>query len=135
ESKPEKFALPFAQRFDTRAVVLTFPNELDPSALASLPQTSRDLLPVHLGVEEDALEVVPLKGDVMVQKRRAYGVAIVDLYPGGIGLVDAISDDNAMLIQLFQAAEDWLENCPCQSDGCPRCLLSPSSRAINTNRP
>lgn len=135
DSIPQKLALPFSQKFETRAVVLTFPKEQDSAALVSLAHTLRHVLPVHVGVEEDALEVVPLQGDVMVQKRRAYGLAIVDLYPGGIGLVDAISSDNALLTQLFQAAEDWLKNCPCQSDGCPRCLHSPSSRTIMTNRP
>jgi hypothetical protein len=137
EPKPETLRLARAieRSFPTQALILRFPDEEDPVALASLAQALRDLLPVHLGVEEDALEVVPLTGE-FVQGRAAYGLAIVDLYPGGIGLIDAIGDDNPFLLKLLEWARDWLAHCPCNSDqGCARCLRSPAALAANRNQP
>ena len=135
--KPEyqRLAQPITQGFHTRALILRFPEKEEPVALASLAQALRHVLPVHLGSEENALEVVPLTGQT-VQERATYGLAIVDLYPGGIGLIDAIADDNAFLLQLFGWAQEWLATCPCQSEqGCERCLRSPSALAANINRP
>jgi len=135
--KPEyqRLAQPITQGFHTRALILRFPEKEEPLALASLAQALRHVLPVHLGSEEDALEVVPLTGQT-VQERATFGLAIVDLYPGGIGLIDAIADDNAFLLQLFAWAQEWLATCPCQSEqGCERCLRSPSALAANINRP
>ncbi|HEX8253065.1 MAG TPA: DUF1998 domain-containing protein [Thermoanaerobaculia bacterium] len=124
-----------SRNFQTRALILRFPDEQDAVSLVSLAQMLRDLLPVHLGVEEDALEVVPLTGE-FVQNRPAYGLAIVDLYPGGIGLVDAIGDDNAFLLQLLEWGRNWLAACACRSDqGCPRCLRSPAALAANMDLP
>jgi hypothetical protein len=133
--KPDisEFARELHHSFATRALLLCFSDPEDPVALGSLAETMRHLLPVHLGVEEDALEVVPLTGEAMVSRR--YGLAIVDLYPGGIGLVDAIRDDNTFLLELLQWAEDWLSHCPCNSGaGCPRCLRSPSHKATTMHR-
>ena len=135
--KPEKLSLaqPITQGFHTRALVLRFPQKEEPVALASLAQALRHVLPVHLGAEEDALEVVPLTGQ-LVQERATFGLAIVDLYPGGIGLIDAVGDDSAFLMQLLGWAQEWLADCPCQSEqGCELCLRSPSALAANINRP
>lgn len=130
-----RLARPLSQSFSTRALILRFPEEEDPVALSSLAEALRHVLPVHLGVEEDALEVVPLTGE-LVRGRATFGLAIVDLYPGGIGLVDAISDDNPFLLQLLEWSRDWLAACPCQSDqGCARCLRSPASLAANSDQP
>jgi hypothetical protein len=135
--KPEKLSLaePITQGFRTRGLILRFPQKEEPGALASLAQALRHVLPVHLGGEEDALEVVPLTGQI-VQERAAYGLAIVDLYPGGIGLIDAVADDNNFLLELFGWAQEWLAACPCQNEqGCEHCLRSPSALAANINRP
>ncbi len=137
EPRPEtlRLARPVARSFATRALVCRFPDEVDQVALASVAQALRHLLPVHLGVEEDALEVVPLTGELM-QSRETFGLAIVDLYPGGIGLVDAIADDNAFLLQLLEWACEWLAACSCQSDqGCARCLRSSAALAANIDLP
>ncbi|HEX9985001.1 MAG TPA: DUF1998 domain-containing protein [Thermoanaerobaculia bacterium] len=137
EPPPEthRLARAVSGSFTTRALILRFPDEPDPIALASVAQTLRHLLPVHLGVEEDALEVVPLTGE-FVQNRATFGLAIVDLYPGGIGLVDAIRDDNSFLLQLLEWGRDWLAACACRSDqGCPRCLRSPAALAANMDLP
>lgn len=137
EPRPEtlRLARPVARSFATRALVLRFPDEVEQVALASVAQAFRHLLPVHLGVEEDALEVVPLTGE-LVQNRETFGLAIVDLYPGGIGLVDAIADDNSFLLHLLESACEWLAACSCRSDqGCVRCLRSPAALAANIDLP
>lgn len=98
--------------FKTRALVLrllTAPQNAN--ELPSLCQALRHVLPVHLGVEEDALAVVGLNGENRIQGDEAFGVAIVDLYPGGIGLVEAIRDDNAFWLNLLQSTRDWMQNC------------------------
>jgi hypothetical protein len=137
EPTPEthRLARAISGSFPTRALILRFPDEEDAVALASVAQTLRHLFPVHLGVEEDALEIVPLTGE-FVQNRPAFGLAIVDLYPGGIGIVDAIGDDNGFLLQLLEWGRDWLAACACRSDqGCPRCLRSPAALAANIDLP
>lgn len=128
-------AHPLTQSFATRALVLRFPEPEEPIALLSLCQALRHVLPVHLGVEEDALEVVALLNET-IDEMQTYGVAIVDLYPGGIGLVDAIRDDNTLILQLLTWTRSWLESCPCQSDaGCEECLRSPAALAANSDQP
>ena len=137
EPTPEthRLARAVSGSFTTRALILRFPEEQDGVALASVAQTRRHLFPIHLGVEEDALEIVPLTGE-FVQNRPTFGLAVVDLYPGGIGLVDAISDDNSFLLQLLEWGRDWLAACSCRSDqGCPRCLRSPAALAANIDLP
>jgi hypothetical protein len=137
EAVPEthRLARAVSGNFATRALILRFPDEQDVVALASLAQMLRDILPVHLGVEDDALEVVPLTGE-FVQSRPAFGLAIVDLYPGGIGVVDAVCEENSFLLQLLEWGRNWLTHCPCQSDqGCPRCLRSPAALAANIDLP
>jgi len=135
--RPETIRLgrPITQSFATRALVLRLPEAADAIALTSLAQALRHVLPVHLGVEEDALEVVALTGDD-VDGVATWGVAIVDLYPGGIGLIDAIRDDSSLILQLFDRTHRWLRACPCQSDpGCDECLRSPAALAANSDQP
>lgn len=135
--RPEtiRLARPITQSFSTRALILRFPEEEAHVALSSLAQALRHVLPVHLGVDEDALEVVPLTGEI-VNDLPTYGLAVVDLYPGGIGLVDEIADDSPFLLQLLEWTDGWLKTCPCQSDaGCDRCLRSPAALAANIDQP
>ncbi|HEX2835307.1 MAG TPA: DUF1998 domain-containing protein [Thermoanaerobaculia bacterium] len=130
-----RLARPIVQSFVSRALILRFPEEDSVLALSSLAQALRHVLPVHLGVGEDSLEVVPLTSE-LVHGRSVFGLAVVDLYPRGIGLVDAIGDDNTFLLQLLQWTRDWLAACACQSDqGCDRCVRSPSALAANHDQP
>ncbi|MCP4700577.1 MAG: DUF1998 domain-containing protein [Gammaproteobacteria bacterium] len=127
---------PISQEFATQALLLGFPGWEEPVVLNSLCQALRHVLPVHLGVEENALEVVPIEeeiGDIEI-----IGVAVVDLYPGGIGLIDALHDESAFVLQMLEWALKWLENCPCQhdnngddnaDDGCKKCLRTVAARA------
>jgi len=93
--------------FDTRALILRFLPKADEAALRALCLSLRHVLPVYLGVEEDALEVVPLNGQ-MIENQRVDGLAIVDLYPRGIGLVDAIHDDQQLIQNLLEWTVRWL---------------------------
>ena len=83
----------------------------DASALPSLCQALRHVLPVHLGIEEDALAVVSLNGESRIGGEGLFGIAIVDLYPGGIGLIKAVHDDSAFWLDVLQSTSEWLENC------------------------
>jgi hypothetical protein len=94
--------LPIQLGFTTRGLVLRLAFTPPREALEALALALRHVLPVHLGVEDDALEVVPLLGAPI------WGLAIVDLYPGGFGLADAIAEDNVLPLRLLQWTRDWL---------------------------
>jgi MrfA Zn-binding domain len=140
--EPIELDRPILQHFPTRGLLLRFPQEEDPIALASLAEALRHVFPVHLGVEEGALEVVPLAGGARsltadgTPPAPDAGLALVDLYPGGIGLIDALWDDDALVMDLLEAAHRWLSACPCQSEtGCEACLRPPAAQATNPDHP
>ncbi|TVQ92437.1 MAG: DUF1998 domain-containing protein [Chromatiaceae bacterium] len=95
--------------------------------LHSLAQALRHVFPVHVGVAEDAVAIVPFAGHA---DDLGTGLMIVDLYPGGIGLVQSLDQDLNLLLRLLADTRDWLANCPCRRDeGCARCLQSPLARS------
>jgi hypothetical protein len=98
---------PIPTMFETMALVVEFVPSPEETSILALCQAMRHALPVHLGVEPDALEVVPLL-EMPVDERRVSGFAIVDLYPGGIGLVDAISEDTRWMLDTLGWIRDWL---------------------------
>jgi len=131
EAQRVELQVPITTSFLTRALVIRVQEPGEPSALPSVAQALRHVLPVHVGVAEDALEVVTLAGD-KIRHQPISGLAVVDLYPGGIGLIDALGDDEALLLQLLDRARVWLDACPCQSDaGCEECLRSPAALAAS----
>jgi hypothetical protein len=117
--------LPIQRDFVTRGLVLRLAFTPPREALEALSLALRHVLPVHLGVEDDALEVVALLGTPL------WGLAIVDLYPGGFGLADAIAEDNALPLRLLQWTRDWL-----REPGAGAALLaSPLALATLAERP
>jgi len=118
-----------SQSFATRGLVLRVAERVEPATLYSLSQALRHVLPVHLGVEEDALEVVPL-ADEWIDGMETYGVVIVDLYPGGIGLIDAFHDDNDFILKLLAWTRAWLE--AASGDDC---LRTPAALAASRTYP
>lgn len=135
EPRRTELRRPITTEFTTRALVIRVQEPGEPSALPSLAQALRHVLPVHVGVAEDALEVVPLS-DERVRHQPVSGLAVVDLYPGGIGLIDALGDDEALLLHLFERTQAWLEACPCASDaGCEDCLQAPAVLAASPDLP
>jgi hypothetical protein len=106
---PTDLARPVKTSFGTRAVVLETADE-NPETLHLAAMAIRHLLPVHVGVGENHLDALPLSG-VKAGKRTVFGLAIVDLLPGGgIGLVDAIQEDDALLQLLIDRACLWLRD-------------------------
>src|SRR6185295_6142425 len=117
--------LPIQSEFATRGLVLRFLITPPRAALAALGLALRHVLPVHLGVEDDAIEVVTIPGTPF------WGLAIVDLYPGGFGLADAIADDNALPLRLLRWTQDWLR----APDAGAALLASPLALATLSERP
>jgi hypothetical protein len=121
-------------RFATRALLILFQEEQDGLALASTAEALRHLLPVHWGLTESDVEVVPLDPAhrEYFRDHPASGLALVDLYPGGIGLLDTVGEDGAPLMELLDAAHRWLASCECRTaEGCTRCVRSLSARAAH----
>jgi len=118
--------------FLTQGLLLRFPAEdLDafPAALHSIAAALGQVLAVHVGVEEDAVLVTAVQG-LKVGRRRESGLVILDLYPQGLGLIDALNDDDDLLRRLLGDTRDWLAECPCAAEaGCALCLQSPPSLA------
>jgi hypothetical protein len=117
---------PVRTSFETKGLLLYFEPAPQESELRALCLALRHVIPVHLGVEEDALEVVPIDGQY-VERKRVSGLAIVDLYPQGIGLVDAIEEDGvALVLNLLKWIRDWLiAETDAMQKGAPNPLKSP----------
>ena len=119
--------------FTTQGLLLTFPRGAKPASLVALSEALRHVLPVHLGVEEEAMEVVMVRELHDVDNRPVTGIIIVELFPGGIGLVQAFKDDQELLHNVLTSTRQWLSSCGCPEDqGCARCLNSPSAAAVKT---
>jgi len=118
---------PIASAFTTRALLFRLPYAPSREALEALCLALRYVLPVHLGVEDDALEVVALPGEPEHRLGGAqfWGLAIVDLYPGGIGLADSLAEDNALPLKLLSWTRDWLS----EPEADTALLASPLARA------
>ncbi len=118
--------------FPSQGLMLRFLTEdLDgrPAALHSIAQALSQVLAVHCGVEEEAVLVTAVE-DLRLGRRRESGLVILDLYPNGIGLIDALNDDDELLRRMLEHTRDWLAECPCAAEaGCPRCLQSPPAIA------
>lgn len=113
-----------AEPFSTSAMLLGFDPVQERTPLFALALALTYVVPVHIGVEQDALEVLPIwkaplerypasgeAGLTPGHLDHVSGVAIVDLYPRGIGLVDALEDDEALLVDILGRTRDWLLEC------------------------
>ena len=120
-------------RFDTRAILLGFPEPFDVRGFESLAQALRHVLPVHVGVAADDFEVVA--GEQLGVAGDAWkGLAIVDLFPGGIGLVDALREEYGLVVKLLSCCSAWLSACCDDEMGCGKCLVSPAADAVDTQQ-
>lgn len=122
------FDVPLSKAFKTRALLIEFEMEVREVELHSLVEALRHILPVHLGVEEDVLDVIVI--DDYIEGRMVNGIGIVELYSEGIGLVDALHEDENLILQLFKSAKQWLQSCRCTS-GCEKCIRPPQAEATN----
>lgn len=114
--------------FPTQGLMLRFlADDLEerPAALHSIAQALGQVLAVQVGVEEDAVLVTAVER-LKIGRRRESGLVILDLYPQGLGLIEALNGDDDLLRRLLEHTRDWLAECPCASEaGCPLCLQSP----------
>jgi hypothetical protein len=106
---PTDYSRPVTTSFPTRAIVLETADEA-PETLHLAAMAFRHLLPVHIGVADSYLDALALPG-VKVDRRTVFGIAIVDLFPGGgIGLADAMEEDEAVIQLLIDRAWLWLND-------------------------
>ncbi|MCB2262771.1 MAG: DUF1998 domain-containing protein [Candidatus Thiosymbion ectosymbiont of Robbea hypermnestra] len=121
----------------TGGLLLEVPPELVKDlalGLHSLVQALRHVFPVHVGVEEDAVGILAFNGRP-IEGRETWGLMIVDLYPGGIGLIQSMDEDPAFLVHLLELTRHWLAACDCDPDeGCERCLKSPIAESAVADR-
>ena len=102
--------------------------------LHSLVQALRHVFPVHVGVDEDAVGILAFDGR-QIEGRATWGLMIVDLYPGGIGLIQSMDEDPAFLVHLLELTRNWLAACDCDPEkGCERCLKSPIAESAVADR-
>ena len=87
--------------FRTEAVIMEFTNRFEQHQMVFAAAVLRHLLAVHMAVDEDAMQVVPVFDD-------RPKLALVDLYPGGIGVVNAIHKSVWLVPMLFDQAALWL---------------------------
>ena len=99
---------PVKTEFSTRALVLDAGRETDPDALHLAALVLRCIVPVHVGVDETHLEIVPLISERLPTGGFVNGLAFVDLMPGGIGVTEAFEEDESLLHFLIDQAYYWL---------------------------
>jgi hypothetical protein len=93
---------PVRTQFETEALVLQFTEQFSLDQLLCAAAALQYIVPVHTAVEENALRVVPISDG---NKAR---LALVDLYPGGIGVVNAIHRSTWLMTTLFDQVAAWL---------------------------
>jgi hypothetical protein len=132
--------------FATSALVLGFDqrgSSPPETTLSTLALALACVLPVMLGVDDDALEVVQLRGRHVARTTSegllaatttlVHGLAIVDLYPDGIGLVDAFEDDPGFVFRVLDVTRQWLHHEAKHDPG--RLAKSPLAAAVRVVDP
>lgn len=122
---------PLLTSFATRGLLLLLPSPAEIPVLAACCEALRPLLPIHLGIAEDVLELVPLGGSPGGELALwPCGIALVELFPGGMGVLDAVAGIDRLIPELLERAWRWLDACDCGTEtGCESCLQSPMTRA------
>jgi hypothetical protein len=88
--------------FETEALILEFTAQFSMDQLLSAAAALQYVVPVHTAVEENALRVTP------VFEGSRSRLALVDLYPGGIGVINAIHRSTWLMTTLFDHVAAWL---------------------------
>jgi hypothetical protein len=94
--------------FDTRALLLHFDHRPSDEALSTVAAALRHVLTVYMAVESSAVEVMAIPRVWRFEELRE-SLALVELHPGGLGLLDAIEEDDSLLRFLLAETADWLE--------------------------
>jgi hypothetical protein len=103
-----RFAPMQGAQFDTRALLLHFDNRPSDEALSTIAAALRHVLPVYVAVESNAVEVMAIPRVWRSDELRG-ALALVELHPGGLGLLDAIEEDERLLRFLLAETADWLD--------------------------
>lgn len=126
ETKKTKYDYLYSECFPTKALCIEMPEIPLYSGIISIAEALHYALPVHLGIDENTLEVIAVKDlDIEKQEKSFKGIVIVELYSNGIGLIDSF--DIVLLQNIFNGTLSWLKSCTC-SDGCSNCLLGEEGR-------
>ncbi len=114
--------------FETEALILEFTGKAPEwSELVSAAAALRHSLPVHTGLDQDVLEAIPF------ELGGKSGIALVDLYPGGIGLAGAIHKALWLVPLLFDRTARWIAQY--QGPGGDRAIAgSPLIRTLGISR-
>ncbi|MFO0576214.1 MAG: DUF1998 domain-containing protein [Polyangia bacterium] len=107
---------PVEAGYDSTAAVLLFERVPSEAALYHLARTLDLLLPAHLVVEDEDIEVLALTGGLGELRRPA--LVFVDRHLGGLGVASAL--DAATAHNLLRWAWGVLYSCPCMN-GCDKC--------------
>jgi hypothetical protein len=110
--------------FETEALILAFTERFGLDQLHGAAAVLQHVLAVHAAVEENALRVVP------VPDASSSRLALVDLYPGGIGTTGAIHTSMWLMQVLFDQIVSWLSAIG-DSDASRELLQSPLLQTRN----
>jgi len=105
-----------SSEYSTAALVVLFESVSSRKALRHAGRLAVDLVPAHLRVERDDLELVIAHDGLANVSRPA--LVFVDRHPDGIGLADAL--DTTTVHDLLRWTWGVLYRCPCV-DGCKAC--------------
>ena len=115
---------------DCQMYWLGLPSVETEEQIVSLAKTLLLVLRVHLGVEDDALSVVPYLKPI-TDHQINYSLILVDLFEGGVGIIPSV-DEPSFILEILQLCLDWLNQCECQSDqGCVQCIANPIAESMN----
>lgn len=138
-SRPEVRLLdePIRKSFPSRGLLLDFgcahdvDDHHDASGSVALCEALRHVLPVHLGVEDGDLELVPLWGEETDDGLR--GVALIELHAGNQGLIEALEGEHDLFSRLLGRTRDWLRELR-ERGGLASVLDTPAARAAAADR-
>jgi hypothetical protein len=115
----------------THALVMDL-SRYNEAGIVTIAEALRYVLPVHLGIDEDDLLVIP-------QANRIRGIVFSSLFPDGAGLISGTGDggiEPKMIYNLLPFIKKWLQACECEN-GCEKCftgLIKTSEYIGNTSK-
>jgi hypothetical protein len=98
-----------SRRFTTTGLALNLDATAGGSALATIAAALRHVLPVYVAVEPDALDVLAASDATLGPSVSGGRVILFELFAGGVGLIDALAEDDGLLRFLLSETRLWLE--------------------------
>ena len=122
QAAPSARFAPVWGQYATTAAVIMFSHAPSPKALRHAGRLAADLLPAHLLIEREDVEVLAFPDGLPFGQVNRPTLAFVDRHVGGIGVAEAL--DPRTMHNLLRWTWGVLNHCPC-IEGCERC--SPAS--------